>query len=78
MLRLDVGGSFHRNPDAEIECLPEDPFRDIHGSCIGRYFEIGEPHIHYYREGFGDSWAYPVDGLFSDIGDVHNTFEEYL
>jgi hypothetical protein len=39
LLRLDLEGPPHRNPDgAEIPC----------------------PHIHVYREGFGDKWANPA------------------
>ena len=36
LMRLDLGGPPHRNPDGtEIDC----------------------PHLHTYREGFGDKWA---------------------
>ena len=39
LLRLDMNGGPHRNPDgAEIEC----------------------PHLHIYREGFGDKWAFEL------------------
>jgi|GEM_PF-998922 len=36
LVRLELAGPTHRNPDGE---------------------EIGCPHIHIYREGFGDKWA---------------------
>ncbi len=36
LVRLDLGGAPHRNPDGE---------------------EISVPHLHVYREGFGDKWA---------------------
>src|SRR5271166_3022046 len=36
LLRLDLDGPPHRNPDGE---------------------EIPCPHLHIYREGFGDKWA---------------------
>jgi len=39
LVRLDLGGSPHRNPDGQ---------------------EISSPHLHIYREGFGDKWALPV------------------
>jgi len=39
LLRLDIDGAPHRNPDGA---------------------EIGCPHLHIYREGFGDKWAYPA------------------
>src|SRR5439155_6605747 len=42
LVRLDFGGSPHRNPDGE---------------------EIGSPHLHIYREGFGDKWAISVPAI---------------
>jgi hypothetical protein len=39
LVRLDLGGAPHRNPDGE---------------------EIPVPHLHVYREGFGDKWAVAV------------------
>jgi hypothetical protein len=39
LVRLDLGGPGHRNPDGE---------------------EISTPHLHVYREGYGDKWAVPV------------------
>ena len=58
LIRLDLGGAPHRNPDGE---------------------EIPVPHLHIYREGFGDKWAFPVpfDG-FPAVGDVWTTFEDFL
>ena len=58
LVRLDLGGAPHRNPDGE---------------------EIPVPHLHIYREGFGDKWAVgvPSDG-FRAVGDVWAMFEEFL
>ncbi len=58
LVRLDLGGAPHRNPDGE---------------------EIPVPHLHIYREGFGDKWAVgvPSDG-FRAVGDVWTMFEEFL
>lgn len=39
LLRLDVSGSPHINPDGQ---------------------EIPRPHMHVYREGHADKWAYPA------------------
>src|SRR3982074_2885869 len=38
LMRLDLDGPPHRNPDGE---------------------EIGCPHLHIYRAGYGDKWAIP-------------------
>ena len=58
LVRLDLGGAPHRNPDGE---------------------EIPVPHIHIYREGYGDKWAMPVPkDKFCAINDVWTTFEDFL
>lgn len=41
--------------------------------------EIGCPHLHLYREGYADKWAYPVpDGVFSNIGDAWQTLQDFM
>ena len=58
LLRLDLGGAPHRNPDDE---------------------EIPVPHLHVYREGYGDKWAVPVPAdRFSNLADVWVTLEEFM
>ena len=58
LVRLDLGGPPHRNPDGE---------------------EIGTPHVHVYREGYGDKWAFPVPGdRFRDVGDVWKTLDDFF
>lgn len=58
LVRLDVGGGLHTNPDgAEISC----------------------PHIHLYREGFGDKWAFPLPaGFFEDISDFSAILNDFM
>jgi len=58
LVRLDLGGARHRNPDGE---------------------EITVPHLHLYREGFGDKWAMrlPLD-RFRNAADVWMTSEDFL
>jgi hypothetical protein len=37
------------------------------------------PHLHIYREGFADKWAFPVTAsLFSDTTKLVKTFREFL
>ena len=58
LVRLDLGGAPHRNPDDE---------------------EISTPHLHVYREGYGDKWAMPVPAdRFRNPGDVWATLEDFL
>lgn len=41
--------------------------------------EIGSPHIHLYREGYGDKWAAPVPGdRFVNVNDPWQTLEDFL
>ena len=58
LMRLDIDGSPHRNPDGtEIPC----------------------PHLHVYREGYGDKWASgaPAD-RYSNTLDLFSTCEAFL
>lgn len=41
--------------------------------------EVPAPHLHLYREGYGDKWAFPVPAdRFRDTGDVWKTLEDFL
>lgn len=41
--------------------------------------EVGGTHLHLYREGYGDKWAYPVDlEIFSDTSNAMNTLSEFM
>lgn len=58
LVRLDLGGAPHRNPDDT---------------------EVPAPHLHIYREGYGDKWAMPVPAdCFRDTGDLWATLEDFL
>jgi hypothetical protein len=58
LIRLDLGGAPHRNPDDE---------------------EIVVPHLHLYREGFGDKWTMPLPAeTFRNPADVWTTFEDFV
>ena len=58
LVRLDLGGAPHRNPDGE---------------------EIPTPHLHLYREGYGDKWAMAVPSAsFRAVGDVWATLEDFM
>ena len=58
LVRLDIDGSPHRNPDGE---------------------EIDCPHIHLYREGHGDKWAYPLpDELKSVLDNPYDLLDKFM
>jgi hypothetical protein len=58
LMRLDLDGAPHRNPDGE---------------------EIPCPHLHTYKEGWGDKWAIaaPVD-RYANTSDLFSTFEAFM
>ena len=58
LVRLDLAGAPHRNPDGQ---------------------EIPCPHLHIFREGFGDKWAVPVPpDRFPDLTDWWATLGHFL
>jgi hypothetical protein len=41
--------------------------------------EIGVPHIHLYKEGYGDKWAYALpQGIFKDLNDSWQTLIDFM
>jgi hypothetical protein len=41
--------------------------------------EIPSPHLHIYREGYGDKWAYPVPAdKFSNLSDLWQTLLDFM
>lgn len=57
LLRLDVNGAPHTNPDGkQMEC----------------------PHLHIYKEGYDDRWAYELPPDFSDSYDLIEKLIEFL
>jgi hypothetical protein len=58
LMRLDLDGSPHRNPDGtEVPC----------------------PHLHVYREGYGDKWAVPAPAdRYTNPLDLLSTFEAFM
>lgn len=58
LLRLDISGSPHRNPNGDI---------------------IDCPHLHIFKEGYGTSWAYPInDKIFSDVDNLAQALKDFL
>ena len=52
--------------------LDSSPHTNPDGSQVGR------THLHLYREGFDDKWAYPLDpNSFSNPLDVEETFKRF-
>ena len=48
-----------------------------HRNPVGH--EIGSPHLHLYRAGWGDQWAEPVSlEQFSNLGDTWQLLEDFM
>jgi hypothetical protein len=58
LVRLDIAGPAHRNPDdTDVPC----------------------PHLHIYREGYGDKWAVPAPPeTFPETDDLFETLRDFL
>lgn len=57
LVRLDLNGAPHTNPDGEI---------------------VDCPHLHVYKEGYGDKWAFPVTSdAFSDPSQLDVAFRDF-
>jgi hypothetical protein len=58
LVRLDIAGPPHRNPDGQ---------------------EVPCPHLHVYREGYGDKWAQhaPID-RFTRLDDSWQTLHDFM
>lgn len=58
LMRLDLDGPPHRNPDGE---------------------EVPCPHLHVYREGYGDRWAIPAPAArYPNTLDLFSTLDAFM
>lgn len=57
LLRLDLIGPFHTNPDETA--LP----------C---------PHLHIYKQGYGDKWAYTPPVEFTNLSDTWQALQDFM
>jgi len=40
--------------------------------------ELPCPHLHLYREGYGDKWAFPVPNSFADVSDPWIALQDFM
>lgn len=70
LIRLDIDGPPHGNPDVENAPIQYEPFK-------GKIIEC--PHLHLYVEGYMDKWAIPVpNDKFSDTTDIYKTLNDFF
>ena len=76
--RIDLAKNTYQNRGRQIVVLVRlDLGARPHRNPDGQ--EIGSPHLHVYREGFGDKWAYPPPtDRFADLSDAWRTLEDFM
>ena len=76
--KIDLLKGKHQNRARKIIALARldfggSPHRNPDGE------EIACPHLHLFREKYGDKWAFPVPGdKFSNIEDVEQTLQDFM
>ena len=76
--RINLAKGTYQNRGRQIVVLARLDFGGApHRNPDGE--EIESPHLHLYREGFGDQWAFPVpSNHFSDLDDPWQTLEDFM
>jgi hypothetical protein len=76
--RIDLSKGTYQNRSRQVVVLVRldfggPPHRNPDGE------EIGCPHLHLYREGYGDKWACPLPAdRFQHIGDLWRTLDDFM
>lgn len=76
--RIDLGKGPYQNRGRQVVILARLDFGSApHRNPDGE--EIGSPHFHLYREGYGDKWPFPVPpGQFPNLHDPWMTLEDFM
>lgn len=76
--RIDLAKGTYQNRGRQVVVLVRLDFGGApHRNPDGE--EIDSPHLHLYREGFGDKWAIPVPGdVFGDVTDQWRTLQDFM
>lgn len=71
LVRLDIDGRPHTNPD--VQTIPLNYLEPYNGHTIDC------PHLHLYVEGYMDKWAIPAPiKLFKNTADLYATLHDFL
>ena len=71
LIRLDINGSRHTNP--EVLAVPLPYLTPYNGRTIDC------PHLHLYVEGFMDKWAIPApQDRFTDTTNLYTTLQDFF
>lgn len=76
--RIDLAKGTYQNRGRLVVVLVRldfggNPHRNPDGN------RVESPHLHLYREGYGDKWAFPVPSeRFHDLSDAWQTLEDFM
>ena len=76
--RIDLAKGTHQNRGRQVIVLVRLDFGSApHRNPDGE--EIGSPHLHRYREGYGDNWTIPVPAnLFTNLDDTWQILDDFM
>lgn len=76
--RIDLAKGTYQNRGRQVVILSRLDFGGRpHRNPDGGH--VGSPHLHQFREGYGDKWAYPVpSGTFADLSDAWQTLQDFM
>jgi hypothetical protein len=76
--RIDLAKGTYQNRGRQVVVLVRLDFGGApHRNPDG--VEVGSPHLHLYREGFGDKWAIPAPThRFADLLDPWRVLEDFM
>jgi hypothetical protein len=76
--RIDLAKVMYQNRARQVIILIRlDLGEKTHRNPDGQI--VGAPHIHLYREGYADKWAFTLPaGLFQNIGDKWQSLQDFM
>ena len=76
--RIDLAKGTYQNRGRQVVVLVRLDFGGApHRNPDGE--EIGSPHLHLYRDGFGDKWAVPApEDYFRDLTNPWQTLDDFM
>jgi hypothetical protein len=75
--RIDLKRQKYQNRAREVVVLARLDLGSPHRNPDGQ--EVGVPHMHLYREGYGDKWASVLpDGVFSNLDDSWQVLSDFM
>jgi hypothetical protein len=75
--RIDLAKGMYQNRGRQIIALVRldfgsKPHRNPDGDSVS------SPHLHLYKEGFGDKWALPIPESFRNVNDKWQTLMDFM